>query len=285
MRGIRGTLFIRATLLSFNIISRFSIFVSLATYVYFGNVFTARKVFIVTAYFNFLYSSLLHFWPLGISAVSETRISIDRIQEFLTLPENKRQLLALRAQLAGKARVSLGDDVELEQLLALGEKNPIEIMAELRSKGSVVRKGDGNKRRFVNETAPKKGVLFKNATAGWLCGESGSNVGRYYGLKALLFNDKLCENHLHYLHYLGILDVDLEIASGRLCSIIGIVGSGKSTILQVILGELELDSGSVAVNGTISYAAQEPWLFEGTIRQNILFIEPYDEKRYVIMAR
>lgn len=71
----------------------------------------------------------------------------------------------------------------------------------------------------------------------------------------------------------------LDIVSGKLCSIVGCVGSGKTTMLQVILGELELDEGSLLVNGTISYAPQEPWLFEGTIKQNILFIEDYDEQR------
>lgn len=58
------------------------------------------------------------------------------------------------------------------------------------------------------------------------------------------------------------------------------MGSGKTTLLQVILGELELDNGQVYIDGVLSYAAQEPWLFEGSIRQNILFIENYDEERY-----
>ena len=66
-----------------------------------------------------------------------------------------------------------------------------------------------------------------------------------------------------------------------MCTIIGIVGSGKSTLLQVVLGELELDDGNLTVNGVISYASQEPWLFEGTIKQNIIFIEEYDAERYV----
>lgn len=88
--------------------------------------------------------------------------------------------------------------------------------------------------------------------------------------------------HFYCSNYPGISNIDLEIVAGHLCSVVGIVGSGKSTLLQVILGELELDSGSVTINGTISYASQEPWLFEGTIRNNIVFIEEFDEQRYGI---
>lgn len=77
----------------------------------------------------------------------------------------------------------------------------------------------------------------------------------------------------------GIDNVTLDIQSGQLCAIVGVVGSGKSTLLHTILGEVELDEGSLIVNGSISYAPQEPWLFEGTIRQNILFNSDYNEKR------
>lgn len=75
----------------------------------------------------------------------------------------------------------------------------------------------------------------------------------------------------------GIRNINLTIDST--CTIIGTVGAGKSSLLETILGELEIKSGSVTVNGRVSYAAQEPWLFEGTIKNNILFSEPYDEER------
>lgn len=58
------------------------------------------------------------------------------------------------------------------------------------------------------------------------------------------------------------------------------VGSGKTTLLEALLGELELDSGTIEFNGKLSYANQVPWLFEGSVKSNILFSEEYDEKRY-----
>lgn len=46
------------------------------------------------------------------------------------------------------------------------------------------------------------------------------------------------------------------------------------------MGELSVQSGNVVVNGSISYAAQEPWIFFGTVRNNILFGQAYDKPRY-----
>lgn len=54
----------------------------------------------------------------------------------------------------------------------------------------------------------------------------------------------------------------------------------QSSLLHAILGELPLREGTIKVNGTISYASQEPWLFAGSVRQNILFGSPYDRDRY-----
>lgn len=75
-------------------------------------------------------------------------------------------------------------------------------------------------------------------------------------------------------------DINLEIKRGQLCAVIGPVGAGKSSLLQLLLSELPITDGEVVIQGELSYAAQEPWLFTGTVRNNILFGESYDRKRY-----
>ncbi|EDW38107.1 GL12416 [Drosophila persimilis] len=75
-------------------------------------------------------------------------------------------------------------------------------------------------------------------------------------------------------------NITLKFKPRQLVAVIGPVGSGKSSLIQAVLGELNPDAGSVKVNGTLSYASQEPWLFTGTVRQNILFGLPMDKHRY-----
>lgn len=75
-------------------------------------------------------------------------------------------------------------------------------------------------------------------------------------------------------------NITLEVPPKQLLAVVGSVGSGKSSLLQVILRELPLSHGEVGANGTISFASQEPWLFTGTVKDNILFGLPFDPNRY-----
>lgn len=80
-------------------------------------------------------------------------------------------------------------------------------------------------------------------------------------------------------------NINFEFQRGKLIGIVGAVGAGKSSLLQMILEELPLLSGSITVNGSISYACQEPWVFASTVRQNILFGEEYVKDRYDLVVK
>jgi ABC-type multidrug transport system fused ATPase/permease subunit len=62
--------------------------------------------------------------------------------------------------------------------------------------------------------------------------------------------------------------------------VVGAVGSGKSSVVSAILGELAITSGSLNVNGSMAYVAQEAFIFNATVRDNIIFGKPYDAEKY-----
>lgn len=75
--------------------------------------------------------------------------------------------------------------------------------------------------------------------------------------------------------------VHLSILRSSLTMIVGPVGSGKSALLKAILGEAHLLSGSVQLNGgRIAYCDQAAWLRLGSIRENIVGPNPFEETWY-----
>ena len=55
-------------------------------------------------------------------------------------------------------------------------------------------------------------------------------------------------------------DIDLAIKEGTLTAIVGPVGSGKSSLIGALLGELEVESGAVSVGGKVAYVPQQAWM-------------------------
>lgn len=74
--------------------------------------------------------------------------------------------------------------------------------------------------------------------------------------------------------------INLRIPRGALVAVVGPVGSGKSSLLQAMIGNMTLTDGHVVRGTNISYASQTAWIQNATIRDNILFDTPFDEERY-----
>ena len=79
-----------------------------------------------------------------------------------------------------------------------------------------------------------------------------------------------------------IKNINIEIKKGEFICVIGEVGSGKSSLIQALLNSMlpTTHNSKIYINGTISYVAQIPWIQNDTLKNNILFYQPFDEERY-----
>jgi ABC-type multidrug transport system fused ATPase/permease subunit len=75
-------------------------------------------------------------------------------------------------------------------------------------------------------------------------------------------------------------DINFSAHKGDLSCIVGIVGAGKSSLLQSILGDLWKIKGDVEVHGMVAYVSQSPWIMNATVRENIVFGYRYDSNFY-----
>ncbi|KAJ0970835.1 hypothetical protein J5N97_018794 [Dioscorea zingiberensis] len=74
--------------------------------------------------------------------------------------------------------------------------------------------------------------------------------------------------------------IQLSVRRGMKVAICGTVGSGKSSLLSSILGEIPKLNGTVRISGSKAYVPQTPWILTGNVRDNILFGNPYEFDKY-----
>ncbi|KAJ9154783.1 Metal resistance protein YCF1 [Pleurostoma richardsiae] len=78
----------------------------------------------------------------------------------------------------------------------------------------------------------------------------------------------------------ALKDISFSASKGDLSCIVGRVGSGKSSFLQSILGDLWKVKGEVEIHGAIAYVAQQAWIMNATVKENIIFGYRYDSQFY-----
>jgi ABC-type transport system involved in cytochrome bd biosynthesis fused ATPase/permease subunit len=78
----------------------------------------------------------------------------------------------------------------------------------------------------------------------------------------------------------------LHVRQGALVVVCGVLGSGKTSLLEALLGEMVPVEGGVRhVFGACAYASQVPWIVNATLRDNVLFGRAFDERRYQQVLR
>lgn len=124
---------------------------------------------------------------------------------------------------------------------------------------------DHNKRSEINRPVdPRNGVEFENFYAYW-----GEKKATEPGVpETLTFENPTLKN------------INFTVKRGTLCAIVGRIGCGKSTALMSFFDEVPKTTGSLKYAGRLAYVEQETVIYPGTLRSNILFGRPYDERKY-----
>ena len=78
-------------------------------------------------------------------------------------------------------------------------------------------------------------------------------------------------------HVQILFNLNLKVQSGKLIGVAGAVGSGKTSLISAITGELKTLSGKSWVSDKFVVAPQQSWIYSGSVRENILFGSCYDE--------
>ncbi len=75
-------------------------------------------------------------------------------------------------------------------------------------------------------------------------------------------------------------DIDFVARKGELACVVGRVGSGKSSFLEAVLGDLWKLRGEVIVHGHTAYVSQQPWVMNASVKENITFGHRWDPHFY-----
>ncbi|KAJ4474268.1 multidrug resistance-associated ABC transporter [Lentinula aciculospora] len=83
----------------------------------------------------------------------------------------------------------------------------------------------------------------------------------------------------------ALKNLKFNIPKGSFVAIVGTVGSGKSSILNALIGEMRRTRGEVVFGGTVSYVPQTPWIRNATLKENVLFGLDEDETKFKEVMR
>ena len=267
---------------------------------------SAATAFTTVALFNIMRFPFA-FLPMGLLQYIQSRISLKRLERYLSLPElgeyidyDPSHVPALPAKTEIEAGEGDSSDQGVETTMPIVE-------ADYTLPGSVTI--DHGTFSWVDpDAAPVKPVQDEQPQK-----KRQSRAERRASRRASKQSENATSTELSTsIHSLAtsvtseggttkvpnitLKDISCRIPSGSLVAVVGAVGSGKSSLLSAILGEMEPIKGSKVYlpglgkvgealdatkeEGWVSYCTQSPWVVNDTLRGNILFGREFDPERY-----
>uniref|UniRef100_A0A9J7XR66 ATP-binding cassette sub-family C member 5 n=1 Tax=Cyprinus carpio carpio TaxID=630221 RepID=A0A9J7XR66_CYPCA len=215
---------------------------------------TAAQAFTVVAVFNSM-TFALKVTPLAVRALSEGSVAVKRFQKLFMMED--RELISNKTEDPYNA-------VEFKDATLAWEKTC----------GS-----PGKKSRAQQKRGGMRRVLRREKLSLYITAEDSKGKSEESGTQHHLFTE-LVVIKIKFTCDVICWPVFCAVHQGALLGVCGGVGSGKSSLLSALLGQMTLLGGSVAVNGDFAYVAQQAWILNDSLRENILFGKKYIEEKY-----
>ena len=211
-----------------------------------GGMLTPRNVYTTMVLINVLQIELTKHLSLAVMGVSECWVSIGRINKYLAYPELDCSHTAMCSEEEGGEDRGATEAIDRESCFD------------------------------TKEAGPAVRISVSNATCYW---NGNGNIS-----KKMNKSDDTTEESSGPSDPFAVVALDnisLDIRKGELTCIIGRVGCGKSALLQMLAGELVVQSGNIRRRyQSLAYAAQDPWVMDGTVKENILMGKFFEEEWY-----
>jgi ATP-binding cassette subfamily C (CFTR/MRP) protein 1 len=224
------------------------------TYIAQGNQLDAARAFTTLTLFGLMTSPFI-FLPFGIQQYSQSLVSTRRILDFLEKDELEDYIEyadTITDPVTGK------DDVIIQFDHANLSWTPKHAVAEAeKAEREAKEKKEQDKKKKPYEKVSTK-------------------------VEEVVDEEKPEEKNGPNRAILTLNDLNISIKKGQLVGIVGTVGSGKSSILTAILGEMHRTDGHLRIAGkpTIAYCDQRPWIVNATVKDNVIFGKEYDESKF-----
>ncbi|XP_053356806.1 multidrug resistance-associated protein 5 [Clarias gariepinus] len=231
-----------------------------STHMLLGYDLTAAQAFTVVTVFNAM-TFALKVTPFSVKSLSEASVAMERFKSVLLMAEVKTirelpQSPHISVELSG---ASLAWETGGHSAQPTPRGTPYVGMSQRVARKKQYQKEDPSHCGIVEEE--HQGRLLTDVTSGT----------EDHTLPIPTISQRL-QRTLHC--------IDLTIQKGKLVGICGSVGSGKTSLISAIIGQMTLLEGRVAVDGNFAYVAQQAWILNATLRDNILFGKEYEEERY-----
>ncbi|BGP58188.1 hypothetical protein JCM8202v2_005849 [Rhodotorula sphaerocarpa] len=256
--------------------------IAFVTYANTGHSITAAKIFTSLTLFQLVRMPLMML-PMSLSTITDAKNALNRLTEVLLAEERET---AFEVDRSAKYAVTVEDaDFQWESpppdTAPKSKKEAAQLAAKAKANAKTAKKEKKEKKqrekaaktqlKLAENNAPLDPEVAENS------GEAPADVPDTDAIGKESSADDAAEKEVEPMQLRG---VNLQIPYGQLCAIVGSVGSGKSSLLNALVGEMKRNRGRVAFGGSIAYAAQQAWMQSCSLKANVLFGRPYDEARY-----